>query len=146
MTDLAIDRTTGDLTLLGGDLVLTQSVAQACAQRLQLGLGIALREWFLDLTEGIPYREQVLVRPVNLLVVRSLFVARILRDPDVVRLTSLTVGLDPAARRLEVSFSAQVRSGVPGFDDGQATVVGSGGVADGVSELLCLVEPMGGYL
>ena len=146
MADYQIDATGEDLLIEAGDLVLTPSRAAAAAQRLQIGLGIFLREWALDLTEGLPYREEIRVKGVRLDLVRARFLARILRDPDVAQVLELTLTLNRVTRGLDVSFRALVLDNVPGLDGASSVVVGSGAVAQGVPELLCLVEPFGGYL
>lgn len=146
MADYALTADGADLQVIGGDIVVTPSRAASCAQRLQIGLGILLGEWSLDLTEGIPYREEVRVKAAQLEVIRARILQRLLRDPDVAQVLQLELERDRVSRELRVSFRVLVRDGVPGLDERDAVVVGSGGVAQGVPELLCLVEPLGGYL
>lgn len=145
MADYQLNATGEDVLILGGDLVRTTSRGQAAAQRLQIALGIGLREWALDQTEGLPYREEIRGKAVSLLVIRARFVARILRDPDVVEVAELEVELDRLTRELRVSFRALVLEQVPGLDVSTVTVVGSGAIANGDPDLLVLIEPSGGY-
>lgn len=145
MGDYQLNATGEDLLVQNGDLVLTTSKAQAAAQRLQIALGIGLREWALDQTEGLPYRGEIRAKAPSLLVIRSRFLARILRDPDVVEVVELEVELDRLTRELSVSFRALVLEQVPGLDVSTVTVVGSGAIANGDPDLLVMIEPSGGY-
>lgn len=143
--DLLIDQSTNALSLVNGDLILTSAGVQTVAQRLLLRLSLYLGEWFLNQSEGTPWREAILVRPVNLTDIRAILVARIASCEGVAALLELNLDLDRATRRLTFDFTASVEQGEPGFED-DTTINAEGIISLDDSELLCLVEMGGGYL
>jgi len=143
--DLLIDQSTNALTLVNGDLVLTSPGVETVGQRVLLRLALYLGEWFLNQSEGTPWRESILVRPVDLESVRSILATRIATCPGIDSVAELNLTLERATRRLSFDFTALITQGAPGFED-QSTISASGLIALDDSELLCLVEMGGGYL
>lgn len=60
MTDIYLDPTSGDVSIVDGLLRLTESVDEETRQRLAITLGTFRGEWFLDISIGLPYFQMVL--------------------------------------------------------------------------------------
>jgi hypothetical protein len=99
------------------DLALVRGV-EYVRQSIWNGFNFWLGEWFLDASEGVPYRRDVLVKDPDLVVVRTLFVRMIRQTAGVVTLTGFRLLFDRANRTLGVVFSCTC-------DDGNALTVDS---------------------
>lgn len=110
-----VNESPADIVLQNGDLVLVDGL-DWIRQRLEIRLDIQVGEWFLDITEGLPWRESILVRNPNLQAVRALFVSRILSTPgvifsgrefpSVIRLDRFDIAFDNGTGNLVVDFLA----------------------------------------
>lgn len=112
--NLSIDAQTGDLKVTKGQLVLvekSEELEQHLGQRLRTFLG----EWFLDITLGLPYYDEILKKQVNANVVDSIFIDEILATPGVVRLLSFNSDLTLASRGLTIDFIAESVDGIIDF-------------------------------
>lgn len=89
--DLHLDRE-GNLAVVDG----LEEVRQAVVERLQTALG----EWFLDTRLGVPYRQEILERPVDVDIVSAVMDNMILGVEGVDRVSGSTARLDSATRRL----------------------------------------------
>ena len=111
--DLELDSTNWDLIIENGDLKMVDTIAaidQHLTQRLKTFLG----EWFLDVREGVPYFQYILVKNPDPVVVDTLFKNEIINTPGVLEL--LTFGLDiNSTRLLKLTFKARTNSGVLDF-------------------------------
>jgi hypothetical protein len=96
-----------DIIVENGSFKLVENgeqVAQNVKTRLQLYLG----EWFLDITEGTPWFQQIFIRPTNLTNIESILKTRITNTPEVLRLNSFSMDYEGgSSRNLSVSFSAE---------------------------------------
>lgn len=145
MSDLYLDPATGDIALIGGSMRLTTPGVEEVRQRLAARLGLYLGEWALDITAGIPWREQVLVRGVDLIAVRALLASQITSCPGVVRLESLTLTLNAATRALSITFRALVAPPVVGAIP-EVITFEAGGIGSDGATLWLLLTPRGGLL
>lgn len=113
--DIKIDQVTKKFVMTNGDFVLTDgvdAVAQMVGQRLQTWLG----EWFLDITEGVPFREKIFVKNPSVVEVESVLKLMIIQSPGIIQLTSFDFTFDSALRQAHLSFSAQSQMGEVLFD------------------------------
>lgn len=85
--------------------------ADAVAQRIRIRLLFPKGSWFLDLRQGIPYREHVLIKNPQKQAVRSILRRVIINTPGVAGVESLTLEIDPVTRVGSVVFRAQLLSG-----------------------------------
>lgn len=145
--DLKLDPATGDLDITTGALLLVEDDAEGIAQRLQTRLRLYLGEWALDVTQGVPWRESVMVRGQDTAPARAVLTAQILGTPGVIALDALDIAIDGTTRVLTFSFRALAELPQTGLEDGADTVVvtGDGALADGEPDLLCLIEGPGGF-
>lgn len=96
----------GDMQLLDG--------ARRVAQQIKVTLLAFLGEWFLDITFGVPYLEEVLVKTPRPAVVNALFRSAILAVPGVQRVKTLRLDFNRQARSLLVTFDAETPYGLTG--------------------------------
>jgi hypothetical protein len=110
MSDFLMDPNTNEMVIRNGDLVMARgdaAILQDCMQQLQLYLG----EWFLDTTQGIPYRQIILVKNPNLDLVQATLQSRILAVNGVTDLLSFSFNFSGKTRGLSVAFSARTTNG-----------------------------------
>ncbi len=94
----------GDINLTAGQITLVEDNA-AIRQHLTNRLRFFLGEWFLDVRQGIPFFEKILIKGVNPSVVRSIFRRVIRTTPGVSEVERLTLSIAPD-REASVSFRA----------------------------------------
>ena len=109
MIDIALGPD-GDLLIEDNQLALMRG-ADALVQRLELRLALARGAWFLDLDQGIPYIEQVIVKGADPTAIASLLRTECLREPEV-REAQVTVTIDAAARSARATVRATAVDGV----------------------------------
>ncbi len=104
--DLLLDPVTGDLAVLQGDLSLVADV-NAIMQEAELTLGFLLGEWFLDITQGIPYLQTVLVKSPNLAAIESVFRDALLGVAGISSVQVMALDFNRSARKLTASYTAR---------------------------------------
>ena len=85
--------------------------ADKVAQQIKMTLLTLFGEWFLDITFGIPYLEEILVKNPHMPSVESIFRSAILDVPHVTLLNSFNLEWDRARRTLTVNFGANTDYG-----------------------------------
>lgn len=107
--NLALDPIYHDVFLdANGQITLTDTPLD---QRIDCRLRTFLGEFWLDVTLGVPYFQEILKKNPDMQAVRAAFAAEIQKVPGVKTLESLEVSIDRAARKLTVIFR------VTGTDD-----------------------------
>ncbi len=96
-----------DIYLDGGRFVLIEDGAQVAA-KLRTNLLTYLGEWFLDLNTGVPYFQEIFVKPVDLANVESILKQTILTTDGVESLTTFETSFDGVLRSFAVQ--AQVKT------------------------------------
>jgi hypothetical protein len=115
MADLKLSNT-WDLDLYDGDLVIIEdddALRQFLKQRLQMFLG----EWFLDVSKGVPYFQQIMVKKPSFEAVDSIFKTQILETPGILELESFELDYIGENRTLTLSFRAKSTEGVIDFNE-----------------------------
>lgn len=121
--DIAMNINTNDLVLQDRDIFIIDN-AERVAQQIVIQLRFWYGEWFLDVKDGVPYLERVLVKNPNLNHIRQIFREAIEKVPDVVKVDYVELYYDEPNRSLSVSYSAQTNFGlitrkeVLGYGDG----------------------------
>lgn len=116
MTDITLKDDFTGILIVNGDLVLTKesdAVRQHITQRLQMFAG----EWFLDLSEGVPYFQNILIKNPNPDVVDGLLKETILSTPGVDELLSFNLDYSASLRKLTVDFSVRVLDTIIDFEN-----------------------------
>ncbi len=85
----------------------TPATAQAVTTRLRLFKG----EWFLNLNSGVPWFQEVFVKPARIPQVEQIIRDTILRTEGVAALTSFNLTFDGNIRRLTISFTGKTTWG-----------------------------------
>lgn len=110
MIDIALDPVSNDLVLEDFDFNLVDDTKQI-AQNLAIRLRFFLGEWYLDITQGLPYYEIFFVKAPNEIQVESALKAEIVNTRGIVELTGFTSTFDARKRLFSVRFSARSISG-----------------------------------
>jgi hypothetical protein len=100
-----------DYRISGGKIVISTD-NDAVRDRLFTSLSTQLGEWYLDNTDGIPYSGEngILGGKKSEGEVAAIIRRRILSDPDVSRIDSLSVSQD-SFRRVSVAVEVRLQSG-----------------------------------
>ena len=110
MSDFALDPVTRGLVVKKGSFLAIsgpEKVAQAIGIRLRCWLG----EWFLDVTHGVPYLEQVLGKAPRPEMVEAVLRAQILDVAGVLGIEAFTLLIDPRTRIAKVDFVVRTAAG-----------------------------------
>jgi len=103
---------TNDLFLLNGRIAMVsegEQVVQHVRTRLQFYLG----EWFLDLSAGTPWLQEIFVTPTNLSNIESILKARIALTPELSSIVDFSMAIGgPTNRSLRINFEAQTSYGL----------------------------------
>lgn len=94
--------TNGDLTIVDGDLVLTSNTLEDVGQEVAVLLETHLGEYELDVTSGVPYREQVLGKNRDEGQLALLFKRIVEQVPRIVRVEQSTATINRRTRALTV--------------------------------------------
>ncbi len=101
-TDIKIDRNTKDIVFENGLLQLV-SGSEAAAQRIWTRLHTSIREWFLDLNFGLPFKSDILVKNPDMGLISALFADEIeTGGGDGSRMEKLDMTLGTTERDLDV--------------------------------------------
>lgn len=122
-TDIALDAN-GDLDTSTGDLRLLGD-QDAVVQDIDTRLGFFRGEWFLDLDEGVPYYEEILVKNPRLNVVRAILTEAMLGSPLVTEVNDLTLDYDAASRTLDVTATLVLNFSLSPIDYSKRFVIGA---------------------
>lgn len=108
--DLALNRTTHDLYIQDYDLFLIDGLS-LMQQRIKQSLWFFLGEWYLDITDGVPYFQSILVKAPDQVTVEGIIKQAILETPDVLELTRFEIEYENAIRKLFISFDCKTSAG-----------------------------------
>lgn len=102
----------GDLSLTpGGQEVVLTKLDNEVAQRLVVAFQFWRGEWFLELSEGVPYLQEILRKAPPDEVIRSVLTQVILQTEGVSELVSLDYSWDKRTRHLAASFKVRLEDG-----------------------------------
>ena len=85
--------------------------ADKIAQQIKMNLLSFLGEWFLDVTYGVPYLEEILVKNPRMASVETILRSHISSVPDVIRIDHLGLSWDRQKRYLFVEFACTTNLG-----------------------------------
>src|SRR6187551_3333758 len=103
MIDIALDPVTNDLVFDDFDFALVDDTKQIM-QNLAIRLRFVLAEWYLDITQGIPYFEFFFIKAPNQIQIESILKEEIVTTRGIVELTSFTADFNTRSRVFSVRF------------------------------------------
>lgn len=109
--DLAMDISTSDLIVRGGDLMIIDN-AERVAQQVLITLREWLGEWFLKTSDGIPYLEYILVKNPNEAHIRQILTQAIESVEGVKDVTELEFAFNHVLRTLAVAYEIDTDYGL----------------------------------
>lgn len=77
--------------------------AESVAQRVTTRLLLLLNEWFLDTDAGVPYLQEVAIKPANLPLAEAVIKRTILETEGVLEIRSFNLTLNRETRRLTIA-------------------------------------------
>lgn len=102
----------GDISKVGFDFALTQTNADYIQQKLWIKFKTFLGELWLNIEQGIPYHEAVLVKDPDLQFINTVFKDTILEEPLIDSLLSFDITqFDTVNRRITFSWKALLTTG-----------------------------------
>jgi len=116
MSDIALDSITGDISIIEGVIALNDENT-AIAQHLRSRLRTFFGEWFLDISVGVPYFEQILIKNPNPVSVDSILKKEILETDGILELLTFDLDLNPTTRELTLTFQARTITGSVDFSE-----------------------------
>ncbi len=109
--DLAMDVSTSDLIVQGGDLMIVDN-AERVAQQVLITLREWFGEWFLKTSDGIPYLEYILVKTPNEAHIRQILTQAIESVEGVRDVTELDFTFNHVLRTLAVAYEIDTDYGL----------------------------------
>lgn len=109
--DLAMDVSTSDLIVQGGDLMIVDN-AERVAQQVLITLREWLGEWFLKTSDGISYLEYILVKNPNEAHIRQILTQAIESVEGVKDVTELEFAYNHVLRTLAVAYEIDTDYGL----------------------------------
>lgn len=110
MTEIKLDDD-NDLAVENNSLVLIAG-ADEVTQRLRSRLRMWRGEWFLDLTRGVPYRQEIFVKGNAPSRIQAAIQKEIATVSGVQELLEYSQDIDTATRALSVTFKARATDGI----------------------------------
>lgn len=107
ISDLALDPDTWDLAFPPRLIYGAECIIQRIRMRFRWFLG----EWFLDLREGVPYFQDILVKNPDLNLIQFIFRRVLTLTPGIKSVQSFDLVHDKSSRNLSVSFVATLVDG-----------------------------------
>ncbi len=109
--DIAMDVNTNDIILDNSDCLMIDN-AERVAQQILITLRFWYGEWFLNVNEGVPYLEYILIKKPNMAHIRQILTEQIQSVEGVKSVTDMTLEFDQRARTLLVEYSATTDYGL----------------------------------
>lgn len=105
-----------DLDITNNELTLTVD-HEAIRQHLLVKFQLFLGEYFLDITAGVPWYQDVLLKNPNFVVVSEVLKGTIVSTQGVIEILSFELDFDAPARVFSLAFTALTEEGVISFNE-----------------------------
>lgn len=109
--DIALDITSGDICINEKDFLMIDN-AERVAQQIKITLQFWLGEWFLNISDGVPYLEYILVKNPNKNHIIQIFTEKILSVEDVISIESIDITLNSKERNAEITYNISTKYGL----------------------------------
>lgn len=114
--DLMLDYQTHDIVIERYDLQLQYGV-DLMRQRLKQSLLFFMGEWYLDITDGVPYYQEILKKGPDQITVESVLKQAIIETPEVTKLLSFDPQYTNAGRLYRLDFKVDTVYGTTSFSE-----------------------------
>jgi hypothetical protein len=94
-----------DLIVENGQFKLVEDGAEV-VQHVRTRLLFYKEEWFLNLQAGVPYFQEIFIKPASLANTESIIKSKILNTRHIESLTEFEMQYDNLSRKISISFSA----------------------------------------
>ena len=112
MTQFALHKDTHDIFFTAtGQLVMLSTPDEVIVQRIKTTFNTFKGEWFLDESQGVPYIQEIFVANPDLVRIRALLLSVLINIVGVTKVRSFDVSFDSAARKLLVTYYAELSTG-----------------------------------
>ncbi len=101
----------GDLELNASGNIETVSDLESARQRVVQHLRWWRNEWFLNFPEGVPYRSEVLTRPISTALASAIIADEIRKVPDVLDVKNIEASINPQTRTMDWRANISTRFG-----------------------------------
>ncbi len=81
------------------------------AQRIKTRLQVFYGEWKYDTSQGVPWIEEVLIKPANLVTIQAIIKNTIINTPTVTSITSYQDNFNRSTRGYSVTFTVTSENG-----------------------------------
>ncbi len=115
--DFQIDKLSGDLVIVNGDLVGLTDPVSAVTQDISQALKTYFGEWFLDQDVGVPYFQQILVKNPDGDVVDGVLKTAVANRSGVLSILGWDLNYNNALRQLTLTATIQTYNGVINFKE-----------------------------
>jgi len=109
MSDILQD-SSGDISIIGNSLVIVTGIEEI-RQRITHRLRTFYGEWFLEMTKGVKYFQEILRKNPNATLRDNMLREEILKSPGVIGLENYTFSVDDSTRVGTLIFVAQTIEG-----------------------------------
>lgn len=100
----------GDLAMAGGSMVLARGTV-GLGQRLRMAVRLWFGEWFLDVTQGLRWKDVLGAKPADVVAVASMVRARLAAEAGVARVERTEAALDSRSRRASLTYVVVAEDG-----------------------------------
>lgn len=107
---LRLDQFSHDLRIVNGKMVRVRG-SDEVRQRVKVAIWHYIREYFLNVPDGVPWYESILGRKSGTDIVAQILRRRILQTPGVIRIVDFFVDFDTITRTFEVESQIEVQPG-----------------------------------
>lgn len=81
--------------------------AEACSQNVKTRLLLLQEEWFLDTTAGVPWLQQIMVKPADLALAESIIKERILTTEGIESIQAFDFTFDANTRKVNIACTVK---------------------------------------
>lgn len=110
--DIKIDENRELVLTSDGDLALVQDDRDGIIQELNIRLAFFYSEWFLDVTQGVPYLEVILKKGTSVQTVNGIFIQEINAIEDVNEILEFDTTFDGDTRVYRLDFKLDTIYGI----------------------------------
>jgi len=101
-----------DLDIVNNDLVIIEPSRDAVIQELSIRLQFYYGEWFLDVTQGIPYLQYIFKKGSSIQSVNGIFIKEINKVEEVNEILEFSSTFDGSSRNFEIDFKLDTIYGI----------------------------------